>query len=611
MERDYLKEFNEFIEKEKTFAVMMLKRADMFGPHPALRWEKGGAWRSITWENFGGQIRAAAYGLLELGVKPGTAVSIFSQNRPEWAVADLGILAVRGVTVPVYATNSADETAYIVKDASVTMIFVGDQDQYDRSKSVMKKSKTLKRIIAFDRDIKIAGKDSLYFDDLLDKGRSSKKKAELDKRLAAAKSDDTLTIIYTSGTTGKPKGAVHTHRTFLAGMQPCISLFPDAGPGDVTLAILPLSHVYERMWSYGCMSVGGEIAYCPDPKKFVEAMNAVRPQYLTSVPRIWEKVYGTINEGLKNASPLKRRLFTWAVETGRSVYRAEAAGKAPGPFLALAHSAAKALVIDKIQRALGCERNRVYHVGGAAFATEINEFFRALGINIVQGFGLTEFFPVAVGYNRHGRAGACGPMIPMVDVRLSDEGEIQLKGMNCMKGYLGKKKETAEVFTKDGWFRTGDVGRIEGDTLRYIVITDRIKDLIITAGGKNISPQQIELLLGDDLMIEQAVAVGEGRKYVSALIVPAYKLLEQYARKNGIAFSSREDLAKNPAIVKMYETRVAARTTTLGRVEQIKKIRLLTAELTQETGELTPTLKIKRKFVGEKYASIIEEMYRE
>ncbi|MBP7584840.1 MAG: long-chain fatty acid--CoA ligase [Spirochaetes bacterium] len=611
MKKDYNKEFHDFLEKEKTLAVMMLKRSREFAPHPALRFMRNGAWESLAWGDFGERIRAAAMGLLDLGVPAGAMVSIFSQNRPEWAIADLGILSIRGVTVPVYATNSADETEYIVRDASVSIIFTGDQVQYDRARSVMNKVSGLARIIAFDRDTTISGPESMYFDDLLALGRASEKAGELEKRLAEVESDDMLTLIYTSGTTGQPKGAIHTHKSFMAGIFPSMERFPEAGPGSVSLAILPLSHVFERMWSYGCMIVGGEIAYCPDPKKFVEVMHAVRPQYLTSVPRLWEKVYGTINEGLKKASPIKRRLFTWSLETGRAAYRARKAGMKNGITGAIKLRIAKTLVIDKAQKALGCERNRVYHVGGAAFAREINEFFQALGINIVQGFGLTEFFPVAVGYNDHGKVGACGPIIPMVDVRISDEGEIQLKGLNCMKGYFNKPEETGAVFTEDGWFRTGDVGRVEGDKHRYIVITDRIKDLLITAGGKNISPQQIELLLGDDLMIEQAVAIGDGKKFISALIVPAYPLLEAYARGNGIPFSSRDDLAGNPDIIKFYEERVAERTKSLGQVEKIKKIRILTEELSQESGELTPTMKIRRKLVNEKYRDLINDIYRE
>ncbi|MCP4134794.1 MAG: long-chain fatty acid--CoA ligase [bacterium] len=613
MARDYEKEFEEFLAKEKTLAYMMLSRVDGFKDQIALRFEKDGKWDSMTWGEFGRQVRSIAKGLLELKTKVGDMIGIFAQNRPEWAISDLGILAIRGVSVPIYATNSAEEAEYIVNDAEVKIVFVGDQDQYDRSKIVLKKSKYLKKIVAMDRHITIEGKESLYFDEILEMGDKSEKGDELEKRLNTVDSEDMLTLIYTSGTTGNPKGAIHTHKSFMAGIYPSLTRFvDDASPEIVSLAILPLSHVFERMWSYGCMVLGIQIAYCPDPKKFVEVMTTIRPHLLTSVPRIWEKVYGTINEGLKTAPTIKRKLFHWSSGVALTAYRKKRDGKTVGPLLKMKHGLAKKLVISKVLAALGCDRNKIYHVGGAAFSTEINEFFQSFGVNIIQGYGLTEFFPVAVGFGDYGKDGACGPVIPLVQVRISDaEGEIQLKGLNAMKGYHKNEEATKGCFTKDGWYKTEDVGMIEGDELKYITITDRIKDLIITAGGKNISPQQIELLMGDELMVEQTVVVGEGRKYISALVVPSYELLEKHAKDNNISFGSRDDLANNPEIIAYYEKIIAENTKSLGRVEQIKKIRLLTEELTQENGELTPTMKLKRKIIREKYKKEIDSMYQE
>ncbi len=613
--RDWQKDFDNYLNENKTLAYMMLKRAERFKDRDALTHKNSkGEWESIKWSELGDKTRATAKALIDMKLQPGEMCAIFSHNRAEWAISDLGILSTRAVSVPVYATNSKDEAEYIINDADVKIIFTGDQDQYNKAKQIIKESRTLKLIVAFDSETEIEGDHSVHFNDLIDKGKNLTNDAELDNRLQSVKPDDILTLIYTSGTTGKPKGAVHTHRSFMNGIYPSYMRFPEAGPDTVSLAILPLSHVFERMWSYGCMSEGVKIAYCPDPKQFIEVMSHVKPHFMTSVPRIWEKVYGTIHEGIKSASPVKRRLFEWASKVGIEEYRKKInTGRGQSGFR---YRLADRLIFSAVRAKLGTERCSVYHIGGAAFAPEINEFFQAFGINIIQGFGLTEFFPVCVGYRDTGKPAYCGPMLQMIQARLSDEGEIQLKGGMCMSGYHKKPEETKSCFTPDGWFKTQDVGELiteekHGDMLTYIKITDRIKDLIITAGGKNISPQQIEVLLGDELFIEQFVTIGEGKKYISALVVPNFIILEEYCRKNGITYSSRDELAAKPEIHKLYEEIIAKRTESLGQVEKIKKFTLLTGELTQEGGELTPTMKLKRKEIGQKYMTQIDSMYKE
>ncbi len=611
---DWDQEFAAYLNENKTLAYMMLKKAEEFADFDALKHKVKGQWVTIKWKDFGEQVRAVAKALLEMDLQPGEMAGIFSANRAEWAIADLGILAIRSVSVPIYATNSAEEAAHIVNDAGIKILFVGEQEQYDRAKKVMADSACLEKIVAFDRDIVISGDDSMYFDELLAIGRKSAQDATLQERLNEVNPDDILTLIYTSGTTGKPKGAIHTHRSFMNGIFPSSRRFLYTGPQHVSLAILPLSHVFERMWSYGCMSMGICIAYCPDPKQFVEVMADIRPHFMTSVPRIWEKVYGTIHEGLKTASPAKAKLFNWAERIALEVYRNKTAGIQSGALLRAQHALADALIMKKVRQTLGTERCDVYHVGGAAFASEINEFFLAFGINIIQGFGLTEFFPVCVGFDGYGRPGECGPMIPMVEARLSDEGEIQLKGGMCMQGYYNNPEATAACFTEDGWFKTQDIGEIkvinkDGTEFTYIKITDRIKDLIITAGGKNISPQQIETRFGEDLFIEQFVVIGEKRPYITALIVPNFVILEDYCQRNNIQFSSYEDLVAHPAVIKLYDDIITKHNESMARVEQIKKFTLLTNELTQEAGELTPTMKLKRKQIDEKYSDVINAMY--
>ena len=613
--RNWQADFESYLAENKTLAYMMLDRAEQFKDRYALTQKNSrGEWESIKWSEFGEKIRSIAKALIDLKLQPGEMCAIFSQNRAEWAISDLGILATRGVSVPVYATNSKEEAEYIVNDAEVKIIFTGDQDQYDKAKAIIKNNPYLKLIVSFDKETKIEGGSSIYLDDLIDRGRTLGNDSELEERLNNVNPDDILTLIYTSGTTGKPKGAIHTHRSFMNGIFPSYMRFPELSSETVSLAILPLSHVFERMWSYGCMSAGVRIAYCPDPKQFLEIMEYVKPHTMTSVPRIWEKVYGTIHEGIKTAPAMKRMLFEWATGVGIREYRKKTAtGKGQS---GIRYRLADKLIFSKVRTKLGTERCNVYHIGGAAFAPEINEFFQAFGINIIQGYGLTEFFPVCVGYRDTGKPAYCGPMIQMVQARISPEGEIQLKGGMCMNGYYKKPGETEACFTEDGWFKTQDVGEIiteekHGDNLTYIKITDRIKELIITAGGKNISPQQIEVLLGDELYVEQFVAIGEGRKFISALVVPNFLILEEYCARNGISYDSREELVRKPEIIKLYSDIVAKRTESLGRVEQIKKITLLTQELTQEGGELTPTMKLKRKAIGEKYSLQIQDMYRE
>lgn len=615
--KDWDKDFAAYLNEYKTLAYMMLKKAEEFADFDVLTHKVKGEWVSIKWRDFGEQIRAVAKAFLEMDLlHPGDMAGIFAANRAEWAIADLGILAIRAVSVPIYATNSAEEAEHIINDAEIKIIFVGDQEQYNRAKQVIADNAYLKKIIAFDHDITIIGEDSMYFDELLTIGRASTQDAKLQERLNTSNPDDTLTLIYTSGTTGAPKGAIHTHRSFMNGMYPGSMRFPYAGPQHVSLAILPLSHVFERMWSYGCMSVGIRIAYCPDPKQFLEVMTDIKPHFMTSVPRIWEKVYGTIHEGLKTAPPAKVKIFNWAERVAIEVYRNKITGKPSGVFLFAQHALANALVMKKVRQTLGTERCDTYHVGGAAFSPEINEFFLAFGINTIQGFGLTEFFPVCVGFGNNGKSGECGPMVPMVQVRISDEGEIQLKGGMCMTGYYNRPEETATCFTDDGWFKTQDIGIVtaekkNGEDLTYIKITDRIKDLIITSGGKNISPQQIEMLFGRELFIEQFVTIGEKKKYISALIVPNFSFLEDYCEKNEIKYSSHEELIRNTEVLNLFDGIIAKRNELLGRVEQIKKFTLLANELTQEGGELTPTMKLKRKQISEKYRKEIDAMYEE
>ncbi len=610
MSENHEKQFSEMLERDRHLAAMVYERARAYGGAAALRHKRDGEWRSFSWRELGEAMRSVSAALIDLGIRPHDCVGIFSGNRPQWHIADLATLGVRGVSVPVYSTNSARETEYIVRDAGITVLFAGNREQYEKASSFMKNGSTLKRIIVFDDDVPIdREKGAMHFDEMLEHGRSLANGAEVDARLAAASPDDLATIIYTSGTTGDPKGVMLTHKNFFAMMYATGRYYQRPPRGGHSLCFLPLSHVFERAWSYGVFQYGMVNSYCPDPKLILEYFAEARPMYMTSVPRLWEKIYATIFERLQSASPRKRKLFEWAVGTGKRYHTLSASGKGVPAGLALRHFFANRLVLKKLQALVG-GRPVSFNVGGAAFSGEINEFFNGVGITLAQGYGLTEAFPISVSSPEVGiKFGACGKIVPLMQVRISDEGEIQVKSPAVMSGYYNKPDATGAVFTPDGWFRTGDVGHVDADG--YVHITERIKDLIITSGGKNIAPQQIESLVGEDLYIEQSAVIGDGRNYISALVVPSFDALEQYARSAGIPFERPEDLIERPEIIEFYRRRIDERTMDLGQVEKIKKFTLLSTPFTQENGEITPTMKIKRKVIEKKYGDVIAAIYRD
>ena len=606
-DKNWEADFAEYMAENKTLANMILKKALIYKEETALTQKnKQGQWETISWPEFSAGIKAVSKFLIANGLKEGEMCSVFSGNCAEWAVADMGILAARTVSVPIYATNSREEAEYIINDAEVKVIFTGDQEQYDKALMIIAENRFLKYIVAMDDSIKISGDKSFYLSRIIKDGGGNVSDSDFEERVSSGSPDDIVTIIYTSGTTGNPKGAVHTNRTFMSGIFHALR-YPEAGPQSLSMSFLPLSHIFERLWSYGCMSVGVRIGYCPNPLEFVDYMGVLKPHFMTSVPRIWDKVYGAIHEGMKNAGGLKYSLFEWAKGVGLESYRKQSYG--------IKYKIADKIIFSKIREKLGTENCNIYHVGGSAFAPEVNDFFQAIGINLFMGYGLTEFFPVCVGFRDNAKPGYCGCLLPTIEARIAEEGEVQLKGGMSMTGYYKNPEATKAIFTEDGWFKTQDVGELyhvdkNGDRLTYIKITDRIKELIITSGGKNISPQQIESLMGNEAYISQFIAIGEGRKFISALVVPNFILLEDYCRKNNIEYISPEQIITNPEIYKFYENLIDVKTKSLGQVEKVKKFVLLPNELSQEAGEMTPTLKLKRKFIDKKYKDLIDKLYQ-
>lgn len=591
-------------------AIMVQERVKKYGEKPALRFKNHstGQWKEISWSAMGEQIHAAAKGLIDMGVKEGDMVGLFSQNRPEWAITDFAIQSVRAVSVPIYATNSAAQARYIVNDAQIKVIFVGDQGQVEKISSVTGECPSLDKIIAFNETTDpTAGEQVLSFRDLLTRGQRSELIKEIDARLQKCSPQDLATLIYTSGTTGDPKGVMLTHANFFHQINAVKREFP-VDEQDVSLCFLPLSHAFERTWSYFVLYQGGAICYCDDFKKITDYLKEVKPTIMVSVPRLFEKIYNAITAKFERASSIQKNLFQWALSQGRQVSERIRMGKTPGFILRGKLRLADFLVLKKIREIFG-GRLKFIGAGGSPLSRELEEFFHAAGLLICQGYGLTETSPT-ISCNTPGsyKFGTVGKVLPGCQVKLSEVGEILVKGDNLMLGYYKKPEKVAEAFV-DGWFKTGDVGEFDGES--FLKITDRIKDLIITSSGKNISPQNIESCLTRNPYIEQAAVFGNRRHFVSALIVPSFPALETFARSQKIVFSHWQELVSHPEVISFYRQVIDQQSRDLAECEKIKKFTLLPQEFSLESGEITPTLKLKRNVIEKSYSELIDRMYGE
>ncbi len=590
---------------QKHLAAMISDSCRRHHQDNAMRYKSGSTWQAITYGELGEKIQQVSNALIALGIQSGDMVGIFSQNCPEWAMADFGILGAGAVTVPIYATNTAEQAEYIVRDADMKAIFVGDADQLAKVQSFAAKYAELKTIVIFDAAAVNPDDAVLTFAALKARGTGDEHTAESARRIRQTDPESLATLIYTSGTTGEPKGVMLTHDNFFHQIEAVDAKF-DVGPADRSLCFLPLSHVYERSWSYYVFNCGAQNYYIQNPREVLQYFSEVRPTAMVSVPRLYEKIYGAVMDKLEKASPGKRRLFDWALAVGRRQAEARQAGSTPGLGLRLTHSVADRLVLSKLREIVGGDKN-FFSAGGAPLSKNIEEFFLSAGLLVCQGYGLTETSPI-VTYNTPGafKFGTVGKPAPGCEVKLGDNDEILVKGRNVMKGYYNKPEATAEAL-RNGWFHTGDVGLIDDEG--FVVITDRIKDLIITSGGKNIAPQRIETAVGRDHYIEQITTIGDRRKYVCALIVPSYDALESYAQGKGISCASHEELVRHPEIIAFYRERIDRQSTELAGFETIKAFTLLPREFSQEDGELTPTQKIKRKVIAERYRDTIDAMY--
>ncbi len=592
-----------------TIPGMFFSNVGRFSGKEALRYKDsgGGNYTGITWDEMGAVVREAACGLISLGVKPGDRVAIISYNRPEWAIADLAIISAGAITVPIYHTSTPAQVAGILQRSGTETAFISHAEKAGLLADLKDQ---VRRIVVFDApESSITSTGMLDFQGLRKLSAEGLKKelsAELDKRMRAIRPEDCATIIYTSGTTADPKGVMLSHSNILSNAAAGASAVT-VGLGDMCLSFLPLSHVFERtIGQFLMLMTGVTIAYAESMRTVADDMRIVQPTVMIAVPRFYEKLYARVTEAVRSAPAPRKILFNAAMRIGRQCMKLNDAGEKSGAGLRLLNLAADKLVFSRLKEKLG-GRIRFFVSGGAPLAPEIVEFFLASGVSILEGYGLTESSPV-IAVNRLGtvRPGTVGTPLPGVEVKTAEDGEILVKGPNVMLGYYNDEAATRSII-KDGWLHTGDVGEL--DKAGYLRITDRKKDIIITSGGKNISPQTLENLIMLDEFICQIMVYGDRRKYLTALVVPEYESLLKIAESLGLAGMQPSEIARQDKLKEFLMSRITERTAELARFEKIKKIIVLSDPFSEECGELTPTLKVKRKVVIERFRKQLDALY--
>ena len=596
--------------QENSMAAIFQNRVQELGDRPCVMFKNAqGTYVDISWNEMNEMVRNLGCYLISKGIKSGDKVALFSPNRYEWWVADLAILSVGAVNVPIYATNSAEEARYVIENSDSVLCFAGEKEHMDKVSEVRKKLPKLGEIIVFD-DSKDPAPGVAGLKKVMEEGKKAGSKEEFEKRLTSIGPSDMATIIYTSGTTGDPKGVMLSHHNFISNVNQLYSVDPELFKEEHTLlSFLPLSHSFERtVGYYSALNAGKTVAFAEDFSKILQNFQEVRPTMIVSVPRLYEKIHAGIVSKVSEAPPLKRLLFNWAMSLARKNLPYICNDIPRSGLFAFQYRLADKIIFSKLKAGLGMDRLRFALSGGGPLSKSDAEFFLGMGIKVCEGYGLSETTPVTHG-NRpdHIKPGTVGAPLKDTVVKIGEGGEVLIKGPQVMMGYYKNEEATKEVFTEDGFFRTEDIGEIDSEG--YLKITGRIKDLIVTSGGKNISPQNIENSLKASNYIEQVAIIGDNRKYLSALIVPAFPELENWAKSSGIEYASRDNLINNPEVLKLFEGELAEHMKNYARVEQIRKFKLLNAEWSQETDELTPTLKIKRRVINSKYASEIEAMY--
>ena len=581
--------------------AIISKNAEKHAFKSAVGFKKKEGWKELSWKKFSEIIFKTANALKNNGVEENDKVAIYADNSAEWVIFDLAALSIGAVTVPIYSTNNAEQAEYIINDSQAKIILVGNQAQYDAAFEITQKQSSLQTVIVTKKAVWVKKENTFYLEDFIAK---TSPKLEIVKK----EYDDLATIIYTSGTTGSPKGVMLSHGNFVKSFDAHFEYFKFKNfENELSLAFLPLTHVFERCWSLFCLYGAAKVYFLEDPKDIAATLEEVKPTMMCAVPRFFQKVYAGVLEKAKESSSLKKKIFDWALETGKQTAELKRTETAVPFGLKVKNAVADTLVFSKVKQKMG---GRLWFMpcGGASVSPDVTHLFEAMGLHVTVGYGLTETTATLTAFPfTHFEHGSCGKPLPGVEIRIGENDEILAKGNGIMKGYYKRPEETEKVFTQDGWFKTGDAGKF--DENGNLFITDRIKDLMKTSNGKYIAPQQIENILTNNNFIGQIVLVAEGRQFVSALIVPNFEFLDDYAKKNNITFTHHEDLVQKKEINDFYKDKLKELQHELSDFEKVKKFTLMPAEFEISSGEITPTLKVKRNVVLKKYADLIENMY--
>lgn len=595
-------------------SVLIHDLANKYGDKTALTFKKFGSdkWQSVSWNQFSLRVKQVSNALLNIGAKPHDKIAVFSQNCVHYLYTDFGAYGIKVCSIPFYATSSEQQIQYMINDGQVRFLFVGEQDQYDKAHRVFALCPSLERIIIFDSSVRISTHDpaALYFKDFIKLGENLPRQTEVEALYQSASMDDMANILYTSGTTGDSKGVMLTYGQYDAALRANDEVVP-VSEKDRVINFLPFTHIFERGWAYLCLSEGAQLIINTYPHEIQESMRQVHPTCMSSVPRFWEKVYIAVKAKMDEAGSVQKKLFYHALAVGRKrniEYIAN--GKRPPLTLELEYKIINKTILSMVRKQLGLEHPNIFPTAGAYVSPEVEEFVLSIGIGMVVGYGLTESLATVscVHLDKKFTIGSVGRPISSIQIKIGEDNEILLKGPTITKGYYHRDTTNAKVFDEEGFFRTGDAGYMKDGEL---FLTERIKDLFKTSNGKYIAPQQVESLLLVDKFIDQVAVIADQRKFVSALIVPEFRLVEDWAREHHIAFSSREDLCANEQVKKMLQERVNTLQQQLAYYEQIKRITLLPHHFSMESGELTNTLKIRRPIINKNYQAEIDKMYEE
>ncbi len=595
-------------------SVLIHDLANKYGDKTALTFKKFGSdkWQSVSWNQFSLRVKQVSNALLNIGAKPHDKIAVFSQNCVHYLYTDFGAYGIKVCSIPFYATSSEQQIQYMINDGQVRFLFVGEQDQYDKAHRVFALCPSLERIIIFDSSVRISTHDpaALYFKDFIKLGENLPRQTEVEALYQSASMDDMANILYTSGTTGDSKGVMLTYGQYDAALRANDEVVP-VSEKDRVINFLPFTHIFERGWAYLCLSEGAQLIINTYPHEIQESMRQVHPTCMCSVPRFWEKVYIAVKAKMDEAGSVQKKLFYHALAVGRKrniEYIAN--GKRPPLTLELEYKIINKTILSMVRKQLGLEHPNIFPTAGAYVSPEVEEFVLSVGIGMVVGYGLTESLATVscVHLDKKFTIGSVGRPISSIQIKIGEDNEILLKGPTITKGYYHRDTTNAKVFDEEGFFHTGDAGYMKDGEL---FLTERIKDLFKTSNGKYIAPQQVESLLLVDKFIDQVAVIADQRKFVSALIVPEFRLVEDWAREHHIAFSSREDLCANEQVKKMLQERINTLQQQLAYYEQIKRITLLPHHFSMESGELTNTLKIRRPIINKNYQAEIDKMYEE